>query len=61
MLYEYEPNKYKAMMRWMKDVYMYQLVECEFDDVYSREYKERKKEIERRRSEMMEKFRNVVK
>ena len=61
MLYEYEPSKYKAMMHWMKDVYMYQLVECEFDDVYSNEYKERKKEIERRRSEMMEKFRNVVK
>lgn len=61
MLYEYEPSKYKAMMHWMKDVYMYQLVECEFDDVYSSEYKERKKEIERRRSEMMEKFRSAVK
>ena len=59
MLHNFEPLKYKAMMRWMKDVYMYQLVECSYDEQYSAEYAARKKEIERRRAEMIKKFRSV--
>ena len=57
ILYHFEPNKYKAMMYWMKDVYMYQEVECDWDEEYMREYNERKKVINERKKEMMEKFR----
>ena len=36
---------------------MYQLVECDWDEEYMEEYKERLKVIEKRRQEMMDKFR----
>lgn len=57
ILWDYEPNKYKAMMCWLKDVYMYQMVECEWDEDYMKEYRERLPVIEQRRQEMMDKFR----
>lgn len=57
ILYHFEPNKYKAMMYWMKDVYMYQEIECDWDEEYMCEYNERKKVINERKKEMMEKFR----
>ena len=58
MLYDYEPLKYKAVMKWNKDVYMYQLVECEWDEEYMKEFNEKKPIIEQRRREMMDKFRS---
>lgn len=57
LLYDYEPLKYKAVMKWNKQIYMYQLIECDWDEEYMEEYKERLKIIEQRRQEMMEKFR----
>ena len=46
------------MMYWLKDVYMYQEIECEWDEEYMKECAERKLIIEQRRKEMMDKFRN---
>lgn len=57
MLYTYEPLKYKAVMKWNKEIYMYQLVECEWDENYMAEYRDRLPIIEQRRHEMMVKFR----
>ena len=57
VLWDYEPLKYKAMMKWLKDVYMYQEIECDWDEEYTKEYNERKPIIEQRRQEMMDKFR----
>ena len=36
-LYTHEPNRYKAAMHWLKDVYIAQGVECPFDATYERE------------------------
>ena len=36
-LYEHEPNRYKASMHWLKDVYIAQNVVLPFDEVYERE------------------------
>lgn len=36
-LYDYEPNRYKASMHWMKDVYIAQDVHLPFDQAYERE------------------------
>ena len=57
VLYDYEPKKYKAMMYWMRDVYIYQEVECDWDDEYMEEYNRMKPIIEQRRKEMMDKYR----
>ena len=57
VLWDYEPLKYKAMMKWLKDVYMYQEIECDWDEEYMEEYNRMKPVIEQRRKEMMEKFR----
>lgn len=61
MLYVYEPLKYKAIMKWMKDVYIYQLVECSWDDEYMNEFNSMKPIIEKRRQEMMCRFRGEQK
>lgn len=36
-LYKYEPNRYKAAMYWLKDVYIAQDVRLPFDEAYERE------------------------
>lgn len=36
-LFEYEPNRYKASMHWLKDVYIAQDVRLPFDEAYERE------------------------
>lgn len=36
-LYEHEPNRYKAAMHWLKDVYIAQDVRLSFDEAYERE------------------------
>ena len=58
MLWDYEPKKYKAMMFWLKDVYIHQGVECDWDNEYMNEYKQMLPIIEQRRNEMMNKFRS---
>lgn len=57
VLWDYEPLKYKAMMKWLKDVYIYQGVKCEWDDEYMEELNRMQPIIEQRRQEMMDKFR----
>lgn len=44
-------------MFWLKDVYIYQGVECDWDNEYMDEYKKMIPIIEQRRTEMMNKFR----
>ena len=58
VLWDYEPLKYKAMMHWLKDVYIYQEVECDWDEEYMKEYERMKPIIEQRRKEMIDKFRS---
>ena len=58
VLWDYEPLKYKAMMHWLKDVYIYQEVECDWDEEYMKEYERMKSIIEQRKKEMMDKFRS---
>lgn len=57
MLYEYEPQKYKAMIKWLGDVYIYQGVKCEWDEDYMKDFYKMSETIEKRRQEMIEKFR----
>lgn len=57
-LHDHEPNRYKAAMHWLKDVYIAQNVELPFDEEY--EHERRKKwheEYERMRYEMLLKYR----
>lgn len=57
-LYEYEPNRYKASMTWMKDVYIAQNVILPFDEEYERERKTKwNQEYEQMRYEMLVKYR----
>ena len=44
-------------MFWLKDVYIHQGVECDWDNEYMNEYKQMLPIIEQRRNEMMNKFR----
>lgn len=57
-LFYHEPNRYKAMMFWLKDVYIAQNVKLPFDPGYERE-RERKwaEEYEPMRQEMLRKYR----
>lgn len=57
-LYEHEPNRYKACMHWLKDVYIAQNVILPFDESYERE-RERKwaEQYEGMRQEMLRKYR----
>lgn len=58
MLYDNEPLKYKAVMKWNGDVYIQQLIECDWDETYMEEFNRMKPIIEKRRQEMMDKFRS---
>lgn len=60
VLYHYEPQRYKAAMYWLEDVYHYQLVECEFDEAYMKRHREVLPLIEHRRQEMIDKYRKGV-
>lgn len=57
-LYYHEPNRYKASMHWLKDVYIAQNVQLPFDDDYEKErakiWQER---YEPMRQEMLRKYR----
>lgn len=57
-LYQYEPNRYKAAMFWMKDVYIAQNVKLPFDEEYEHERKKKWNESYfRMRYEMLSKHR----
>lgn len=63
-LWQFEPNKYKASMFWLKDVYIAQNVALPFDEEYEKERIEKWKEYEVMRYEMLKKYRpecNIVK
>ena len=57
-LFYHEPNRYKAAMHWLKDVYIAQDVQLPFDEAYERE-RERMWQIvyEPMRQEMLRKYR----
>ena len=57
-LYTHEPNRYKAAMHWLKDVYIAQGVECPFDATYERERESTWHNLyEPMRQEMLRKYR----
>lgn len=57
-LYEHEPNRYKAAMHWLKDVYIAQDVRLPFDEAYERERESTWREkYEPMRQEMLRKYR----
>lgn len=68
VLYKYEPNRYKASMFWLKDVYIAQNVILPFDKDYERDrkekwnnsyYKMRYEMIKKYRPEKLKKFNDV--
>lgn len=57
-LYEYEPNRYKASLFWLKDVYIAQNIKLPFDEKYEEErIKKWKEKYEKMRFEMLIKYR----
>lgn len=57
-LYDHEPNRYKAAMHWLKDVYIAQDVRLPFDEAYERERERTWRELyEPMRQEMLRKYR----
>lgn len=57
-LYYHEPNRYKASMHWLKDVYIAQNVILPFDESYERERERMWTEVyEPMRQEMLRKYR----
>lgn len=57
-LYRHEPNRYKASMHWLKDVYIAQNVVLPFDKEYERERKLKwENSYESMRNEMLMKYR----
>ena len=57
-LYYHEPNRYKASMHWLKDVYIAQNVVLPFDQAYERERERMWHEVyEPMRQEMLRKYR----
>ena len=57
-LYYYEPNRYKASMHWLKDVYIAENVVLPFDESYEREReREWRLRYEPMRQEMLRKYR----
>ena len=56
IIHDYEPLRYKATMKWFKDVYIQQKVRLDFDEEYSAELEAMLPIIEQRRLEMMEKY-----
>ena len=58
VLWDYEPNRYKASMVFLKDVYIAQNVELPFDEQYEKERKEKwRKDYKQMRNEMLIKYR----
>ena len=60
VLYDYEPNKYKAVMKLLSDIYLEQNVQIPFDVEYTEKLVKRQKIIDKRRYEMLLKYRPEV-
>ena len=69
-LHEYEPNRYKASMVWLEDVFIAQNVKLPFDEAYEKKRKEkwtqpgglfdmRLEMLERYRPEKLEKYKHL--
>lgn len=56
-LHRNEPNRYKASLFYLKDVYIAQGVKLPFDAEYMKEYNEKWKQYEPMRYEMLKKYR----
>lgn len=57
-LHQYEPNRYKAAMHWLKDVYIAQNVKLPFDEEYEKDREAKwDKDYTRMRNEMLLKHR----
>ena len=57
ILYKYEPNKYKAALYYMRDIYIAQGVTLDFDNEYMYEYNNMWKKYNKMRYEMLKKWR----
>lgn len=60
VLYTHEPRKYKAVMNWLKPVYLDLELQLLFDKEYTKELQSRLKTVNKRRYEMMKMFRPEV-
>ncbi len=60
VLYKHEPNKYRACMGWLEQVYLDLELELPFDKRYMEKLKERKEVINKRRYEMLCMFRPEI-
>ena len=60
VLYNYEPNKYKATQHWLGDVYRDLEVELPFDLEYMNKLKERLPIIQKRRYEILKKWKPEI-
>lgn len=58
---EHEPNRYKASLFYMKDVYIAQGVQLPFDPEYMQEYEAAWQNYEVMRYEMLKKYRPCCK
>lgn len=56
ILHDHEPLMYKATMKWLKNVYLDQGVECPWDGEYMKELEERTVLNNQRKVEMVQKF-----
>ena len=56
ILYIHEPLKYKACMKWLRDVYVDQGVKCEWDSEYMEHYDFRQAISRQYRKEMLDKY-----
>ena len=56
-IHKYEPIKYKACMKWFKDVYIQQQVVLDFDTEYMKEFEDFQPTLRQRNKEMMDKYR----
>ena len=61
ILYDHNPNLYKASIKWLKHVYMDLGIDLPFDEVYTKEKRERDKINKKRREEMLQKYRPKTK
>lgn len=56
MVYKHEPNRYKAAIKWLGDVYIDQGVKLNFDANYMEKFNERNERNKVLKNEMLDKF-----
>ena len=60
VLWEHEPNKYKAVQHWLGDMYRDLEIDLPFDETYTQLLEKRKPTIQERRYEMIKMYRENV-